>query len=52
MTFLVYGGGKMILIMPDNINQITDNTKYYDGVILSIDKYSVNSRYTLSIDES
>lgn len=51
MTFLVYGGGKMILIMPDNINQITDNTKYYDGVILSIDKYSVNSRYTLSIDE-
>lgn len=51
MTFLVYGGGKMILIMPDNINQITDNTKYYDGVILSVDKYSVNSRYTLSIDE-
>ena len=41
----------MILIMPDNINQITDNTKYYDGVILSVDKYSVNSRYTLSIDE-
>ena len=44
-------GDKMILIMPDNINQIKDNIKYYDGVILSIDKYSVNSRYTLSIDE-
>lgn len=37
--------------MPDNINQIKDNIKYYNGVILSIDKYSVNSRYTLSIDE-
>ena len=37
--------------MPDNINQIKDNTKYYDGVILSIDKFSVNSRYTLSINE-
>ena len=41
----------MILIMPDNINQIEDNSKYYDGVILSIDKFSVNSRYTLSINE-
>ena len=37
--------------MPDNINQIKDNTKYYDGVILSVDRFSVNSRYTLSIDE-
>ena len=51
MIFLVYGGDKMILIMPDNINQIEDNSKYYDGVILSIDKFSVNSRYTLSINE-
>ena len=41
----------MILIMPDNINQIKDNKNLYDGVILSIDKYSVNSRYTLSINE-
>ncbi len=41
----------MILLMPDNVDQIKDNTKYYDGVILSIDKYSVNARYTLSINE-
>ena len=41
----------MILIMPDNINQIKDNKNLYDGVILSIDKYSVNSRYALSINE-
>ena len=41
----------MILIMPDNINQIKDNKNLYDGVILSIDKFSVNSRYTLSINE-
>ena len=51
MIFLLYVGDKMILIMPDNINQIEDNSKYYDGVILSIDKFSVNSRYTLSINE-
>ena len=37
--------------MPDNVDQIKDNTKYYDGVILSIDNFSVNSRYTLSINE-
>ena len=41
----------MILLMPDNVDQIKDNTKYYDGVILSIDNFSVNSRYTLSINE-
>ena len=41
----------MILIMPDNINQIKDNTRYYDGVILSVDRFSVNSRYTLSIEK-
>ena len=41
----------MILIMPDNVDQIKDNKNLYDGVILSIDKYSVNSRYTLSINE-
>ncbi len=41
----------MILIMPDNINQIKDNTRYYDGVILSVDGFSVNSRYTLSIEK-
>ena len=41
----------MIMIMPDNINQIMDNIDLYDGLILSLDKYSVNSRYTLSLDE-
>ena len=41
----------MIMIMPDNINQINDNKDLYDGLILSLDKYSVNSRYTLSLDE-
>ena len=50
MTFL-YGGDKMMLIMPDNKNQIMDNIDLYDGLILSLDKYSVNSRYTLSLDE-
>ncbi len=41
----------MILIMPDNINQIKDNLNLYDGIILSLDKYSVNTIYNLSIDE-
>lgn len=41
----------MILIMPDNINQVIDNKNYYDGVIFSLDKYSVNSRYTVSLEE-
>ena len=41
----------MMLIMPDNKNQIMDNIDLYDGLILSLDKYSVNSRYTLSLDE-
>lgn len=41
----------MIMIMPDNKNQIMDNIDLYDGLILSLDKYSVNSRYTLSLDE-
>lgn len=40
----------MILIMPDNIEQIKDNTNMFDGVILSIDKFSVNARYTVSVD--
>ena len=41
----------MIIVIPDNIEQIKDNTDYFDGVILSIDKYSVNTRYTVSMDE-
>lgn len=41
----------MILIMPDNINQIMDNLDLYDGLILSLDGYSVNARYTLTLDE-
>ena len=41
----------MILIMPDNIEQIKENINLFDGVILSIDKYSVNARYTVSIDD-
>ena len=41
----------MILLMPDNVDQIKDNKNLYDGVILSIDNFSVNSRYTLSINE-
>lgn len=41
----------MILIMPDNINQIMDNIDLYDGLILSLDGFSVNSRYVLSLEE-
>ena len=41
----------MILIMPDNIEQIKENINLFDGVILSIDKFSVNARYTVSIDD-
>ena len=41
----------MILIIPDNIEQIKENINYIDGVILSIDKFSVNVRYTVNIDE-
>ena len=41
----------MILIIPDNINQIMDNLDLYDGLILSLDGYSVNARYTLTLDE-
>ena len=37
--------------MPDNIEQIKENINLYDGVILSIDKFSVNARYTVSIDD-
>lgn len=41
----------MILIIPDNINQIKDNYNYYDGVILSIKDYSVNSLYTIELND-
>ena len=41
----------MIIIMPDNINQIMDILDLYDGLILSLDGYSVNARYTLTLDE-
>ena len=41
----------MILIIPDNYNQIIDNVKYYDGIILSIEKYSVNVRYQLNLND-
>ena len=41
----------MILIIPDNINQIMDNIDLYDGLILSLDGFSVNVRYTLTLDE-
>ena len=37
--------------MPDNIEQIKENINLFDGVILSIDKFSVNARYTVSIDD-
>ena len=37
--------------MPDNINQIKDNINLYDGVVLSLDKFSVNARYTVSMNE-
>ena len=41
----------MILIIPDNINQIMDNIDLYDGLILSLEEFSVNARYTLTLDE-
>ena len=41
----------MILIIPDNINQIMDNIDLYDGLILSLEGFSVNARYTLTLDE-
>ena len=44
-------GDRMILIIPDNYNQIIENVNMYDGLILSIDKYSVNVRYQVSLDE-
>ena len=49
MTFLVVI--LMILIIPDNINQIMDNIDLYDGLILSLEGFSVNARYTLTLDE-
>lgn len=44
-------GDRMIIIMPDNYNQIVENVNLYDGLILSIEKYSVNVRYQLNLDE-
>ena len=41
----------MILIIPDNINQIMDNIDLYDGLILSLEGFSVNARYTLTLEE-
>ena len=41
----------MILIMPDNYNQIVENINLYDGIILSIEKFSVNSRYKITLME-
>ena len=41
----------MILIMPDNYNQIVENVNLYDGIILSIEKFSVNSRYKINLKE-
>ena len=44
-------GDRMILIMPDNYDQIIKNVNLYDGLILSIEKYSVNVRYQINLDE-
>lgn len=44
-------GDRMILIMPDNYDQIIENVNLYDGLILSIEKYSVNVRYQINLDE-
>ena len=41
----------MILVIPDNYEQIIENKDYYDGIILSIDKFSVNSRYKVNLNE-
>ena len=41
----------MILIMPDNYNQIVENINLYEGIILSIEKFSVNSRYKITLME-
>ena len=41
----------MILIMPNNLEQIKENIDLYDGVILSIEKFSVNTIYTITIDD-
>ena len=39
----------MILIMPNNLEQVKENIDLYDGVILSIEKFSVNTIYTITI---
>lgn len=44
-------GDCMILIMPDNIEQIINNIDLIDGVILSIRNLSVNSLYTIDIED-
>lgn len=44
-------GDCMILIMPDNIEQIINNVDLIDGVILSIRNLSVNSLYTIDIED-
>ena len=41
----------MILIMPDNLEQLINNVDLIDGVILSIKDLSVNSLYTITIEE-
>lgn len=40
----------MILIMPNNLEQIKENIDLYDGVILSIENFSVNTIYTITIE--
>lgn len=41
----------MILIMPNNLEQIKENIDLYDGVILSIEGFSVNTIYTITIED-
>ncbi len=44
-------GDLMILIMPNSLNQIKDNIDLIDGVILSLQDYSVNSLFKITLDE-